>query len=131
VGEVLSAASSLQSNASAHGTLVIQKYRTWLLVSRYYILTVGLLGRYGHQDDGGKIFNINPLRPDLDELRLLERTRRYSKITEPYRSRVRSCSPARSDGESNVSIYSIHEIRMDAEFICGHNWKFSAPAYRR
>ncbi|CAI6099522.1 unnamed protein product [Clonostachys chloroleuca] len=60
------------------GRLKFADGRTWLPVSRYWVLTLGLLGRYGERRDKGN-FHPSALRRDLDEERLLVSTNSTSK----------------------------------------------------
>ncbi len=53
------------------GSLVLRDRHSWLPVSRFWILTLGLLGRYGRRDGKGFTFNVNALRRDLQESRML------------------------------------------------------------
>ncbi|KAH8769338.1 hypothetical protein BGZ57DRAFT_898314 [Hyaloscypha finlandica] len=56
---------------SGRGNLEIRDQHTWLPVSRYWILGLGLLGRYGHRIDSGVAYHVNMLRRDLHEPRII------------------------------------------------------------
>lgn len=56
---------------SGKGRLEIRDQHTWLPISRYWILTLGLLGRYGYRKDGGIVYNSNRLRRDLRGPRII------------------------------------------------------------
>lgn len=54
------------------GELLFEDGETWLPVSRYWILSMGLLGRYGTRADRGVHFKFTErmIRPDLSEQRI-------------------------------------------------------------
>ncbi|KAK7423033.1 hypothetical protein QQX98_001323 [Neonectria punicea] len=58
-----------QMKLGTRGELLFEDGETWLPVSRYWILSVGLLGRYGHREDRGVHFSFaeRMIRPDLAE----------------------------------------------------------------
>jgi len=99
------------------GELVVRENETSLPVSKYYILSIGLLGRYGDRDDGGKFFNDNPLRPDLLQLRILTTFRGPQRMGRRYRS---SSGSDISNTDSETDDSSIHRTRRpQARSICG------------
>ncbi|KAF1828555.1 hypothetical protein BDW02DRAFT_574780 [Decorospora gaudefroyi] len=53
------------------GSLHFEGRHTWLPVSRYWILSIGLLGRYGKRLNCGRGVNTRTVRPDLEEERVL------------------------------------------------------------
>lgn len=116
------------------GELAIKENETSLPVSKYYILIIGLLGRYGDRDDGGKVFNVNPLRPDLHQLRLLillhSTTVKLKYVRDSSikgdRSSRRSSYIHESDGSgSDTDVSSVHnELGSRVNTICGITGEF-------
>jgi hypothetical protein len=106
------------------GDLVIKENETTLPVSKYYILSIGLLGRYGNRDDGGKVFNLNPLRPDLRQLRILAPARRRHQHLGAIGRRYSSDSESDQYG-SDTSVESVHKNRRPrTNLICGVTGEF-------
>lgn len=97
------------------GSLVLKDGHSWLPVSRFWILTLGLLGRYGRRDGKGFTFNVNALRRDLKESRMLH-IQYDDNDRELTDSNPNSeVEPPKPDENSGLDVVSEDELNPDME----------------
>ena len=91
-------------NVNLHptGTLRIQRSQSWLPVHHLWIFTVGLLGRYGHRPDRGRLLNAPaPGRIDQRDLEPFDRDALYG-ITGVLRYRASEFSSDAEQGFGQI-----------------------------